>query len=187
MNRCILVFINGRAGVGKDTFFNFCKEYAEDEYLCRCYNIHRSDAPKVAMKSLGWDGVKDEESRSLLKHMVDFMEGKGLLDEYLHTQIKSAKSVNRDDVIVFYHVRDPEVMYDLIDEYLTTGEATPISLLVKRDIENNEPAEWWGNLEEGDYMMGLELENGLENSKEAAECFVDFLLNEKWTVVREDN
>ena len=66
MNKTILVLINGHAGVGKDTFVGFCKDYAEKEKSCRVYNIHRSDAPKMALKSLGWSGEKDEDARNYL-------------------------------------------------------------------------------------------------------------------------
>lgn len=188
MNKTVLVLINGHAGVGKDTFARFCQEYAEAEKSCKVYNIHRSDAPKVALHDLGWNGEKDTETRDLLKHMVDFMESKGLLARYLRIHIKTAKEMAlNNDIIIFYHVRDPEVMYALMDEYIDTDGVEPISLLVKRDIDKpEEPDEWWGNLENAEYQMTLELSNSLESSKAAAKGFVDFLLDEEWEVVKQE-
>ena len=184
----ILVLINGHAGVGKDTFAGFCRDYAESKKDCRVYNIHRSDAPKVALQNLGWNGEKDTETRDLLKHMVDFMESKGLLDRYLQENIKTARTINNCPTIIFYHVRDPEVMYRLMDEYIDTDGVKPISLLVKRDIETpNEPDEWWGNLENAEYQMTLQLSNNIESSEEAAKGFVDFLLDEGWIVIRQED
>lgn len=186
MNKTILVLINGHAGVGKDTFVELCRQVATSKD-CEVMNLHRSDAPKAALTSLGWDGIKDEETRTLLKHMIDWMESKTLLNKYLETQIEAANFVFADkDLLMFYHVRDPEVMYSLIDHYLDT-EVQPISLLVKRDLEEfAEPNEWWGNLENADYMMTIMLPpNDLERTKEIAEECVNFLLNEEFIVVKQ--
>lgn len=186
--KTILVFINGHAGVGKDTFVGFCKDYAEKEKSCRVYNIHRSDAPKKVLQAVGWDGEKDAESRSLLKHMVDFMENKGILDRYLDTQIMAAKvSVNRNSII-FYHVRDPEIIYSLMDEYIDREGVRPISLLLKRDIDKPaEPNDWWGNLENGDYTMSIQLPpDDLNESAKVAARFVDFLIDSNWVVVKQE-
>lgn len=186
MPRVTLVLINGHAGVGKDTFVTFCKEYAELEGNTKVYNIHRSDYPKIALQTLGWDGEKDEETRALLKHMVDYMELKGLLDEYLQEQIFASTRVNprTNDIIIFYHVRDPEVMYNLLDEYLENQFARPISVLIQRDLnKNNEPNDWWGDLENADYCMTVKLpNNSFDDMRELAKEFVDFLLNEDWKI-----
>lgn len=188
MSKTILVLINGHAGVGKDTFVGFCKDYAEKEKSCRVYNIHRSDAPKKVLQAVGWDGEKDAESRILLKHMVDFMENKGILDRYLDTQIASAKtSVNRNSII-FYHVRDPEIIYSLMDKYIDREGVRPISLLLKRDIDKpKEPNDWWGNLENGDYTMSIQLPpDDLNESAKAAAQFIDFLIDSSWKVVKQE-
>ena len=187
MGKTILVLINGHAGVGKDTFVDFCREYAEETHPCRVYNIHRSDAPKIALHSLGWKGEKNESARSLLKHMVDFMEENGILNDYLDEQIRAAVKVNSKDIIIFYHVRDPKVMYELMDRYIEEENIFPISLLVKRDLkEQKEPDEWWGDLETAEYQMTLQLKNGLDSSKMAAQGFIDFLLDEEWEIVKNE-
>ena len=188
MNKTILVFINGHAGVGKDTFVNFCKDYAEKEKSCKVYNVHRSDAPKMALQTLGWSGEKDKDTRELLKDMVDFMEKKGLLNRYLDTHLRSSRATNSCDSIIFYHVRDPEVMYGLMDEYIDREGVRPISLLLKRDIDKpEEPNEWWGNLENGDYTMSIQLPPcDLNASAEVAKHFVDFLIDSEWSIVKQE-
>ena len=187
MNKTILVLINGRAGVGKDTFVDFCQKYAETKGY-KVYNIHRSDAPKRALYTLGWNGEKDKDTRKLLKDMVDFMEKNGLLNQYLDSYIGFLKATNSCDLIIFYHVRDPEVMYSLMEKYINNTVIRPISLLIKRDIEKpEEPHEWWGDLEKAEYTMTVQLPSkDLNVSREAAEVFVDFLLNEEWKVVKQE-
>lgn len=187
MGKTVLVLINGHAGVGKDTFVRYCKEYAESENICKVYNIHRSDAPKMALKSIGWTGDKDEETRDLLKHMVDYMELKDLLNPYLDDQLKYCRLVCYNSIL-FYHVRDPEVMYRLIDKYIESNDVRPISLLLKRDIERKqEPNDWWGDLENADYMMTLNLEtNNFSKMSEAAAAFVEFLQLYDWKIVKQE-
>lgn len=188
MSKTILVFINGHAGVGKDTFVNFCKDYAEKEKSCKVYNVHRSDASKRALQTLGWSGEKDEDTRKLLKEMVDFMEKKGLLNQYLDTHLKFSRATNSCDLIVFYHVRDPEIIYSLMNEYIDREGVRPISLLLKRDIDKPaEPDEWWGNLENGDYTMSIQLPpDDLNESAKVAARFVDFLIDSNWVVVKQE-
>lgn len=188
MNKTILVLINGHAGVGKDTFVGFCKDYAEKEKSCRVYNTHRSDAPKMALQTLGWSGEKDEDTRKLLKEMVDFMEKKELLNQYLDTHLKSLRAMNSCDSIMFYHVRDPEVMYSLMEKYIDNPMIHPISLLVKRDIEKPaEPNDWWGDLEKAEYTMTVQLPSqDLDTSRMIAEMFINFLIDEEWKVVEQE-
>lgn len=187
MGKTVLVLINGHAGVGKDTFATMCGDYAKQEYApCGFVNIHRSDLPKQALRIMGWNGVKDEESRSLLKTLVDWMESKGEMYQYLY---RTLRGLWDDYNIVFYHVRDPQVMYSIIDRYLNDDTVRPISLLVKRDTENQEPADWWDDPENGDYMMTLEIKTGeWDGMRKAAKAFVDFVLSTNWKIEKkEDN
>lgn len=187
MNKTILVLLNGHAGVGKDTFVAFCRDYA-NKHNCEVMNLHRSDAPKAALTSLGWDSEKDEETRTLLKNIIDWMEPRGLLDRYLQTQLEAAKSVFADkDLMVFYHVRDPEVMYALIDRYLNT-DILPISVLIKRELNRPaEPLDWWGDLENADYMLTITLPpDDINMVADIAAQYMNFLLNEEFIVVKQE-
>ena len=185
MSKTILVLINGHAGVGKDTFVDLCRQVLAKKD-CEVMNLHRSDAPKAALTSLGWDNVKDEETRTLLKNIIDWMELKGLLNSYLENQIEAAKSVFADkDLLMFYHVRDPEVMYSLMNKYVHYENVKPISVLIQRNLpEAKEPSDWWGDLENANYTMHVRLpENDMERTQDIAEVFVDFLLEEDWEVL----
>lgn len=56
-----VIIINGTGGSGKDTFVQFCSEFAN------VTNISSVDKVKEAAKILvGWNGEKDEKSRKLL-------------------------------------------------------------------------------------------------------------------------
>lgn len=187
MNKTILVLINGHAGVGKDTFVDLCRQYATSKG-CKIMNLHRSDAPKAALTTLGWDGEKDEETRTLLKNIIDWMEPRELLDKFLSNQIAAAKSVFADeDLIIFYHVRDPEIMYALIDRYIGS-DIVPVSVLIKRPLSvPAEPADWWGDLENAEYMLTINLPlNDMETTKHIAAQYMDFLLNEEFVVVKQE-
>lgn len=191
MSKTILVLINGHAGVGKDTFVGFCREWAESESKCRVYNFHRSDAPKDALRYLGWDGKKDDPTRKLLKDMVDYMESKGLLNRFLQDELRASISVNTMvDSVMFYHVRDPEVMYELMDIYTsqTDMNVKPISVLITRDLEYPiEPSDWWGDLEKADYTMTIKLPNDLQKTEKVAIDFMEFLLSDSWRVVKQED
>lgn len=186
MGKTVLVLINGHAGVGKDTFAAMCGDYAKQEYSpCGFVNIHRSDLPKQALRIMGWNGVKDEESRSLLKTLVDWMESKGEMYQYLY---RTLRGLWNDYNIVFYHVRDPQVMYSIIDRYLNDDTVRPISLLVKRDTESQEPTDWWDDPENGDYMMTLEIKTGeWDGMRKAAKAFVDFVLSTDWKIEKKED
>lgn len=185
MSKMILVLINGHAGVGKDTFVNLCRQISA-ERDCEVMNLHRSDAPKAALTSLGWDNTKDEETRTLLKNIIDWMEPRGLLNMYLNNQIEAAESVFADkDLLMFYHVRDPEIMYSLMEMYVHHKHIKPISVLIQRDLpQPKEPSDWWGDLENADYTVSIRLpEDNMEQTQGIARDFVDFLLEEDWEVV----
>lgn len=186
MNKTILVLINGHAGVGKDTFVEFCDQFAKT-IDCKVINLHRSDGPKSALRSLGWDGEKDEETRALLKHIIDYMEPRGLLDNWLTYQIKAAEAqFSTKQLVIFYHVRDPEIIYQLMDKYIKDEHIKPMPLLIHRDIESIEPDNWWGNLEKADYAAHIKLPpNDLQATKSIATDFVEFLVNSDWRVVKE--
>ena len=60
--------------------------------------------------------------------------------------------------------------------------------LVKRDIEKPaEPNDWWGDLEKAEYTMTVQLPSqDLGTSRKIAETFVDFLLDEEWKVMEQE-
>lgn len=186
MNKVILVLINGRAGVGKDTFVELCKSYAnKDCDNCVVCNVHRSDIAKQMLRAFtDWDGTKDEDTRTILKQITDFLEKKDYLTKRLDFMLSNAKRMNKS-VVLFYHVREPKVIYSLMDRYMNT-DIFPLSLLVKRDTPNQEPG-WW-DIESADYCMTLNLPiDDLECTKNCAKGFMDFVINNTWTVRKGGN
>lgn len=187
MNKVTIVFINGHAGVGKDTFVGFCKAYAKESNLCKVVNLHRSDIPKILLRTLGWDGKKDIESRTLLKLMVDYAEKTGVLNEYLDQLVQKSLGLNEDSII-FYHVREPKAMYSLMDRYLGRTDIKILSLFVDRELdEPKEPEDWWKDIETAEYIMKVQLpKDSLYISKAAAEKFVDFILTQDWKIEKKE-
>lgn len=172
----LVIFINGRAGVGKDTFVNYCREYAEANYPCEVINIHRSDRPKKALEMLGWDGKKNGESRKLLVELVDFGEKFNMTNSYLKNHMKSS-SINSSSPlrVIFYHVRDPQIIDSLKKDLDTNRNDTlSFSVLIKRDSENLEPDVW--GIESYEYNLYVEAQT-LEGSKKAAESFIKGVLD----------
>ncbi len=97
-----IIIINGNGGVGKDSFIEFCKEYAPTK------NISSVDKVKEAAKILaGWNGEKDEKSRKFLSDL------KILSIEYNNAPLKYIKDMaekfkKSSDQIMFIHIREKE-------------------------------------------------------------------------------
>ena len=61
------IAINGSNGSGKDTFVEFCLDYIHSAYdNIEVHNISTIDPVKNVAKVFGWDGVKDNKSRTFL-------------------------------------------------------------------------------------------------------------------------
>lgn len=173
LDTCV-VLINGKAGVGKDTFVDYCKEFVDENNLgVVIENLHRSDLPKKALKSIGWDGNKTPEARELLVKLTDFGENFGMTYDYL---IDSLSVLEEDKFkLIFYHVRDPETI-EKLKNHLQRWRFNlwTMSLLITRCAEDIEPDRW--GIENYNYDFTLEL-NSLEQSKVNAETFVKSIIN----------
>lgn len=66
----IILCIAGRAGSGKDTVAKILDEILTEQYRKRVLVAHYADLVKYVAKTFfDWDGIKDEEGRSLLQHI----------------------------------------------------------------------------------------------------------------------
>lgn len=66
----IILCIAGRAGSGKDTVAKILDEILTEQYHKRVLVAHYADLVKYVAKTFfDWDGIKDEEGRSLLQHI----------------------------------------------------------------------------------------------------------------------
>lgn len=169
MNRKFLVFLNGEAGVGKDTLVTFFREYAKKTYGIETLNRHRSDPAKAALSTLGWNGEKTKEARELLADLVNFGESNGITRNYLDSTLYTPQD---DPTVVFFHVRDPKTIAKLQMDYFNNKRALcePRSLLIRRDVQPAETDRW--GVMEGSYDWVMVL-NNLEDSKEKACMLAD--------------
>lgn len=172
-NKVILVILNGHAGVGKDTFVKLCIKNSKNIYPCNILNYHRSDRAKTAMRVLGWDEEKTDFTRQMMKNMVDYMEYIGTLNRDLFQQIEIC-SMRDTDQIIFYHVRDPEKIQNLLKLCEEKG-VKALSVLIKRDTPEQEPL-WWDDLEKAEYDMTIQLPpDNIEKTEELAGTFMSYL------------
>lgn len=66
----IILCIAGRAGSGKDTVAKILDEILTEQYHKRVLVAHYADLVKYVAKTFfDWDGIKDEEGRTLLQHI----------------------------------------------------------------------------------------------------------------------
>lgn len=168
-----VVIINGRAGVGKDTFVKYCKEFVDENNLdVVIENLHRSDLPKKALNLLGWDGHKSPEARKLLSELTDFGESFGMSYDYL---IDSLSVLEEGKLkLIFYHVRDPKTIAELKSRLLCWRfNVILTTLLIERGTEDIEPDNW--GIENYDYDLIMRLDT-LEESKASAEVFVSSVI-----------
>lgn len=167
----VLILINGKAGVGKDTFINFCKDYVEKYYEnTKVFNRHRSELAKIALKYLGWTGEKTEKIRGVLSELTDIAEGYGRNNGYLNDYIELLKKEDGLN-IVFYHDRDPVSIELLKQKY--KGDMFVFSLLLKRDTTDLESDEW--GIENYNYDITIKIKT-LDDSRKFAYNLIDKLV-----------
>lgn len=167
----VLILINGRAGVGKDTFVNFCKDYVEKYYEnIKVFNRHRSELAKIVLEYLGWTGEKTEKIRKVLSELTDIAESYGRNNEVLNNYIEF---LTKEDGlnIVFYHDRDP-ISIDLLKQRYK-DDIFVFSLLLKRDTIDLEPDGW--DIENYDYDITIKTKT-LADSREFAHNLMDKLV-----------
>jgi dephospho-CoA kinase len=97
-----IIIINGSGGVGKDTFVEFCKPYAN------ITNVSSVDKIKEAAFILGWDCGKTEEDRKFLSDLKILSTGYNNFPyEYVKKCIENFRE-DRHSYTMFIHVREPQ-------------------------------------------------------------------------------
>lgn len=103
MSKPLVVIINGKGGVGKDTVCKVVEENVSGTY------IFSSITPiKAIAKKIGWNGEKTDKARKFLSDLKDlcteyndmplrYMEKRLLYTDYYH-----------HSKIIFFHIREPE-------------------------------------------------------------------------------
>ncbi len=114
--------MNGTAGVGKDTFVNFCITHLRLAHGLSGIKFSSVDKVKEAAWILGWDGIKDEKGRKFLSDLKDLSTE--AYDAPLHYLIWQINDNNADMFFIF--MREPEEITRFAKD---TGAAT---ILIER-------------------------------------------------------
>lgn len=171
MNRSkIVIIINGRGGVGKDTL---C-ELAARRYPV---TVVSSITPiKEIAARCGWNGEKDDRSRRFLYELKRLLvEFNDYPCQYLMEQYR--KFLSGEEQILFVHIREREE----IDKFRVLIKDTPcVTLLVKRSYEDGVR---WGNAaddEAEDYEYDYSYDNvkGIELTEKNFLAFLEGILKE---------
>jgi len=160
MNKQVII-INGTGGSGKDTFVEFCSEFA------KVTNISSVDKVKEAAKILvGWNGEKDEKSRKLL---VDL---KQLSIEYNNSPTKYIqeeydKFIKDNSEYLFIHIREIEEI-EKIKKLLNAKTLLIRNPRIALITSNNSD----GNVYNYNYDYIIENDGTLEDLKQKAKKFI---------------
>ena len=119
MKKIVLV-INGRGGVGKDTLCDLAAKHF------RVYNISSVDPIKEIARMCMWDGRKDDKARRFLSDL------KALTIEYNDFPTVWAKErflgfLDSEDEIMFLHIREPIE----IDKFVRATDGVAKTLLIR--------------------------------------------------------
>ena len=176
MRKIFLIELNGTAKTGKDTFVKYFKGIGLANN-CVVYNFHKSDKPKEVLKYLGWDGEKNQEARTVLAGMTEiYTKSEKCVRDFKIGCYRLLLRPIADclNVALFFQSRDKETkrLQQMIKE-MKTLIIDPIEYvsvyLYRNDVKNTEIDYW--NTEMKEYDVILKLENGIENTKKAAENF----------------
>lgn len=159
MNKLIVV-INGRGGVGKDTLCSF----VSDNY--NVMNISSIDPIKEIAKTIGWDGKKDNKSRKLLSDLKKIVtEYNDFPNQYLLQ--KNIIFLNSNFDILFVHIREKEQ----IQHFMKTVKGKAVTLLIRRKDEST----FYGNYSD-DNVEDYDYDYVYNNDKPLFQAKQDFLL-----------
>ena len=130
-----IIIVNGRGGVGKDTFVELCRDCIAPGMSI---NISTVDDIKAIAKTCGWDGGKTDKDRAFLSAL------KQLLTDYNDFPHQATlKRINQyrallenydqptDEAVVFIHCREPEAIRRL------QQELNAVTVLVRRPCLEN--------------------------------------------------
>ena len=158
----ILIVINGKGGVGKDTLCDLAAGHF------RCRNISSVTPIKEIAKAGGWKGEKDAKARKMLSDLKKvFTEYNELPTRYICDQYEDF--LKTDEEILFVHIREPKE----IDKLKAALPGKCKALLITRKSYHQD----WGNSSDDnveDYDYDLHYKNDLP-LREAGDDFIRFL------------
>ena len=117
-----IVIINGSAGVGKDSFVSYCKDFMGEDVA---FEMSTIDLVKSAMMVLGWNGQKTPEARRMMSDIkaawIRYNDG---AFNYVKNKLRMMEAVAFGMArppgglqVVFVHVREPAEINKFVREY----------------------------------------------------------------------
>lgn len=162
----IVIIINGRGGVGKDTLCEMAARYFSVRNISSITPIK-----EIALQN-GWKGDKTKKSRKFLSDLKRlFVEYNDLPTTYLVQQYQ--EFARGGEQILFVHIRET----DEIEKFKKKVSLPCITLLVERNTMRRGN---WGNASD-DEVENYSYDYYFQNDRplpEAEEAFVDLL--EEW-------
>ena len=159
----VLIIINGKGGVGKDTLCAFAGRYFQAK------NVSSSTPIKEIAAAYGWQGEKTPEARRFLADLKEaFTRYNDLPTQYLLEQYK--EFLAGEEELMFVHIREGSE----IDKLKAQIAGKCITLLIKRTGDGPES---WGNASDDEaenYPYDFIYEN-THTLEEAESDFVSFL------------
>lgn len=129
----LVVVINGKGGVGKDTLCEIMEKHF------KCVNVSAITPIKQIAARYGWNGEKDLKSRRFLSELKRiFADYNDLPNQYLIKEYNSF--LNSDKKIMFVHIREK----DQIEKFIDSIEGKCITLLIT-NLKNNKENTTYGN------------------------------------------
>jgi hypothetical protein len=165
----LIIVINGRSGVGKDTLINF----TAGKYSVK--NVSSVDPIRRIAYTAGWDGVKDAKWRKMMidvkKALIEYNDfpTKYLVKEcgeFLHDSLKPQRR------ILFVHIREPEEIIkfrNAVAELSRENNFVFKTLLVTRESAYN------FKIVQDDELLNLKYDIVFANDKPIEESGENFL------------
>ena len=162
-----VIVVNGKAGVGKDTFVEYAQEWLRENHL-KSSNISTITPIKYHGSYLGWNGIKDEKGRQFLSDLKKLSMRYDGPTRYIDDKIKSS---NHD--VFFVHIREPEESDKLKKLYPSL-----VTIRVDRDVPtfNNDSDK---HVDEYSYDYIVYNNEGLDRLKVITILTMDDIVNNK--------
>lgn len=112
-----VVIINGKPRSGKDTVIHYMRRYCAVNECSKFKTYSTIDPIKDMLRQIGWDGKKDDTSRGLLSLLKQYWinNGDGPLKYCMDAVFKEIYSVDCDDVVLVFQIREPDEIDKLVN------------------------------------------------------------------------
>jgi hypothetical protein len=160
-----VIIVNGSAGVGKNTLIDFCKEY------CEVSEFDSVGKEKALALLAGWDGVKDENGRQLLRAFKQARINYGdLPTKDAHSAIVQFLGDDTKEIL-FLHIREDEEMQkikNVFPDILTV-------LVVNSNIEQIETNSADAGVYDCEYDLLISNNSSLVDFESNVDIFINYL------------